>query len=366
MEERKMNTEFEESEGVETDYEKCEACGSNMKYDPKSNMLFCEHCGTKRAFGEGARAEELAIEDALRTETAGNWSEETKVFRCENCGAKVVLAKGETATCCPFCGTAQVVELDELAGIKPNAVLPFRLTQNDSNESCKKWAKRKWFAPNAFKKNLKPENLHGVYVPCFTFDSSTSSHYYGRIGKRHTRTVGSGKNRRTETYIVWRNISGGFNHRFDDVTITAGSKVSQKDLGKMGPFASNEALHYDGKYLLGFSAYHYEKDIVQCWGEAKNAMDAEIKRLILSQYSYDYIDYINISTTHTGVTYKYVLFPVYAGHFSFKKKEYSFFVNGTNGRVTGKTPIAVWKVLLAIVFGLAAVSALCYLVMQFM
>lgn len=366
MEDQTENKVYEEPEEVETGYEKCDACGSNMKYDPQSNMLYCEHCGSKRAFGTGEQAEELAIENALKEGNAGSWNEETKVFRCENCGAKVVLSKAETATCCPFCGTAQVVEADELAGLKPNAVLPFKLTADDSNEACKKWAKGKVFAPRAFKKNLKTENMRGVYIPCFTFDSATFSRYYGRVGKRHTRTVGSGKNRRTETYIVWRNISGSFNHRFDDVTVTAGSKVTQRDLGKMGPFDSNNSRSYDGKYLLGFTSYHYEKDIVTCWGEAKRSMDAEIKRLILSQYSYDVLDYINISTSHADVTYKYVLLPVYAGHFSFKKKDYNFFVNGTNGKVTGKTPVAVWKVLLTVLAGAAALAGLVYLVMQFM
>lgn len=366
MEDIRNGAEYEEPLEVETDNEKCEACGSNMKYDPKSNMLYCAHCGTKRAFGQQAEAAELAIEEALRTGGAAAWSAETKVFRCENCGAKVVLDKGETATCCPFCGTAQVVELEELAGLKPNAVLPFSLTAEDSNEACRKWAKKKIFAPRAFKKNLKPENMHGVYIPCFTFDSHTSSSYYGRIGKRHTRTVGSGKNRRTETYIVWRNISGGYQYGFDDVTVTAGSKVTQKDLGKMAPFDSNRSKSYDGKYLLGFSSYYYEKDIVQCWDEAKKTMDAELRRLILSQYSYDVVDYLNVSTTHADVTYKYVLLPVYAGHFGFKKKNYSFFVNGTNGKVTGKTPVAVWKVLVTVLAGIAALAGIVYLIMQFL
>ena len=208
--------------------------------------------------------------------------------------------------------------------------------------------------------------MHGVYIPCFTFDSNTESVYSGRIGKRHTRTVGSGKNRRTETYIVWRNVSGRFSHFFDDVSVVAGSKVTQKDLAKMGPFDSNRSTKYDGKYLLGFSSYYYEKDISQCWGEAKSMMDAQLKRLILSQYNYDVVDYINIGTKHYSVTYKYVLLPVYAGHFDFKKKIYSFFVNGTNGKVTGKTPVAVWKVLVTALVGLAALAGLVYLVMQFM
>ena len=354
-----------EAEQVETENVKCDSCGSNMKFDPASQMLYCEHCGRKESFATYVQADELAIENALGTGGA-EWNDEAKVYRCENCGAKVVLDRGETASVCPFCGTAQVVESNELARLKPNALLPFKLTAEGANECCKRWAKKKIFAPGSFKKNLKAENIHGVYIPCFTFDSNTESIYSGRIGKRHTRTVGSGKNRRTETYIVWRNIGGNFSHFFDDVGIVAGSRVTQRDLEKMGPFDSNRSTKYDGKYLLGFSSYYYDKDISVCWGEAKQKMDAELKRLILSQYSYDVVEYFNIGTKHFNVTYKYVLLPVYAGHFGFRKKIYNFFVNGTNGRVTGKTPVAIWKVLLTVLVGLAVLTGLSYLIMQYL
>jgi len=355
------NKEIYEKKEVDTDSIKCSSCGSNLVFDPKTQMLSCPHCGRKESFEKELHAEEISILNGF--EQCATWNEESVVFRCENCGAKVVLDRSETAKKCPFCGTAHVVETDELAGIKPNAVLPFKITAEEAAEKCRLWARKKWFAPRKFKKSIKPENINGVYAPCFTFDSNTSSRYVGRIGKRHTRTVGSGKNRRTESYIVWQNIAGDYNDFFDDVTVTAGRRLAQRDLDLLAPFDSNNSKAYENKYLLGFMAYHYEKSITDSWSEAKNIIDGRIRSNILSHYFYDVVDYLNVSTSHSDVTYKYVLLPVYVGNYTFAKKIYGFIVNGTNGKVAGKSPKSIWKVGLLVLLGIAVAAGLIYLIL---
>lgn len=352
------NTTFEEKE-VDTDNIKCPSCGSNLEFSPQTQTLVCPHCGYKEAFSNDAVAEELSIESAFAN--AEQWNDDSVVFGCENCGAKVVLDKSETAKCCPFCGTAHVVKLEELSGIKPNAVLPFKLALNQAAERCKAWAKKKIFAPKAFKKTLSPENVKGVYAPCFTFDSKTESKYVGRIGVTHTRTVGSGKNKRVETYTVWKRISGRYSYDFDDVTVFAGDKIPQERLRKLAPFDTNNSKKYESEYLLGFMAYRYEKDIKTSWGDAKKEMDKRLRNLILSQYHYDKVDFLDVSTSHSDVTYKYVMLPVYVGNYKFKKKSYSFYVNGHTGKVTGKSPVSIIKVALTAVVSAVVLGAIVWL-----
>lgn len=351
--------EFGESQlNVDTEIVKCPGCGSNMVFDPDGQTLLCEHCGTKKKLENVIQAKEQDLLTAL-AENGEKWDKkETVVFSCDNCGAKVVLSSGETAKSCPFCGTAHVQKTEELAGLKPNALIPFQFAEEKAVNFSKIWARKRLFAPRKFKKTLSADNVKGVYTPCFTFDSKTTSYYVGRIGDRHTRTVGSGKNRRVETYIVWRNIKGTFYDGFDDVLITAGSKFDQDKLDKIAPYSTNEGREYEGKYLLGFMAYHYDHELPACWNSAKSKMDAMIRQHILKQYHYDVLDYLNVSTTHEQVTYKYVMLPVYVGNYKYKKKLYNFFVNGSTGKVTGKTPVSPWRVLAAVFLGLAAVAGI--------
>ncbi|MBQ8427435.1 MAG: hypothetical protein IJX16_06750 [Clostridia bacterium] len=346
---------------VDAESIKCSACGSNMVFHPESQTLYCEHCGTKQSFANDTRAEELDIRTALMT--GRGWeADRTVVFACENCNAKVVLQKSETAKSCPFCGTAHVKQTDELAGLKPNGLIPFAFGDETALNLSKTWARKRFFAPRDFKKKLNADNVKGVYAPCFTFDSNTTSYYEGRLGETRTRTVGSGKNRRVQTYTVWYNVRGTFNRSYDDVLITSGTKFSQRELDKISPFDTNGGKAYEENYLLGFMAYHYDVELTDCWQNAKNLIDGNIRRGILSQYRHDKVAYLNVSTSHSNVTYKYVMLPVYVGNFKYKKKLYNFFVNGSTGKVHGKTPKSFWKILATAILSVAVAVGACFIV----
>ena len=341
---------------------KCPNCGGNLAFDPKTQTLTCEHCGTSVDFDKDNTVKEIDI--AKGFEAMEKW-DDTIVVRCENCGSTVIIQANEVAKACPYCGTSQIKRTSELAGIKPNAVYAFSLTKSDAEHAVKNYVKRKFFAPIKFKKEIEATKLYGVYEPCFTFDSDTFSRYEGRIGETHTRTVGSGKNRHTETYTVWRNISGTISHFFDDVTVTATDKFDQRAYDKISPFDKGRINVYEKKFLAGFQANHYTRKITDCWTDAKSAMRDELRSLILSRYSYDEVDYLNVYTNHSGVTYKYVLFPVYRYVCDYKNKTYDLIVNGTTGSTFGKTPVSVWKVVTVVAAGLAALAGIIYLLKDY-
>lgn len=341
---------------------KCPSCGGNMVFDPASQQLYCEHCGGRVDFDKRDEVEEIDLRRAF--EQADAWKEAVTV-RCDNCGAKIVIDSSEVATRCPYCGTAQIKKTEEIAGVRPNAVYPFTVTAEEAKSYAKKWCRRRIFAPRRFKKSVTADKLNGVFQPCFTFDSQTYSTYSGRVGNTRTRTVGSGKNKRTETYVEWRWVSGSHDRFFDDVTIAASSEFDQKKLNKIMPFDIETIAVYERKYLAGYSANHYDVDIRDAWKEAKQDMDEIIRREIISRCHCDVVDYLNVSTSHSGVTYKYALLPVYFLTYKYSKKEYGVYVNGNTGKVAGKTPLSPWRILFAVLLGLGAAVGLAYLFLTF-
>lgn len=347
---------------VATESQKCPNCGNNLKFDPERRKLYCEYCGTEVAIAENANYQEIDITQGF--DTHEQWDNDVKVFRCENCGAKVVLDKNATADVCPFCGTSYVVPIEEQAGIKPNVVVPFALGKDEALERVKTWAKKSLFAPKAFKKNLKAEKLKGVYMPCYTFDSQTFSTYDGRIGIHHTRTVGSGKNRRTETWTEWRHISGRFNRFFNDIIVSSVNKLDQRSLERLGDFPAEANRVYEDKFLYGFMSYGSERPITDCWTDAKSIIDGVLEREILNQYRHDVVAYLNVSTSHAAVTYKLELLPVYVGNFVFNKKPYNFLINGLSGKIVGKLPKSPLKVSIAVLLGIAAVVGFVFLLAE--
>jgi len=335
---------------------KCEGCGGNMIFDPQTQTLKCEYCGSTIDFEKDRKVREIALEKAF--EKAEKW-DSTIVVRCENCGAKVVIGADEVAKECPYCGTSQIKKTEEIAGIRPNAVFPFTITADNAQCAAKKWAKRKLFAPRKFKKSIEAKNFHGVFEPGFTFDSYTFSTYNGVLGKTKTRVVGSGKNRRTETYTEWRHVSGTYSTAFDDITIAASdTENGKKSINDLLPYDYERLSVYEKKFLAGYQANHYKKDVKACWESAKRTMDAIIRQRILNKYDCDRVQYLNVSTTHDDVTYKYVLYPVYRFNYNYKQKDYDIAVNGTTGKVAGKTPVSPLRVLLAVGLGIGAVILL--------
>ncbi len=336
---------------LDASFIKCERCGGNMIFDPQTQALKCERCGSIEDFEKNTLVNERDIEKGF--DEAEQWNNEASLFRCENCGAEVVLKNGDVAADCPFCGTPHVVKCDELPGIKPHAVYPFVLTEEQAAEKAKKWARSKLFAPVNFKKNLQSEKMNGVFLPCFTFDSDTFSKYYGRLGERCTRTIKTNKGMRTETYIRWFNVSGTYGKLFDDVFISCGN-MPQNELEKLLPYRMETLCLYEQEFLSGYAASHYKKDLKDCWKDAKTIMDKELRECILAKYNCSEVDYLNVSTVHNAVTFKYVLLPVYRSNFVYQKKEYHIEVNGNTGKVCGKTPISPLRVLTAVLAGIAA------------
>ena len=338
--------------GVETDVEKCPNCAGKMFFDPNTQMLKCEYCGFLKRVEKNKNVVENDIGKGF--EEAEKWNKNEQVtYTCENCGATVIVRADEQAVVCPYCGTSHVVKSGSFEGIKPHAVIPFMVSAPQAAEQAKKWAKKRIFAPRSFKKSLIVENTHGVYEPCFTFDSNTYSTYQGRVGDRHTRVVGSGKNKRTETYIVYRNVSGNYEYFFDDVLITTNDNFNQKTLDKLSPFKAKDACVYESKYLSGYVADGYKKDLKQSWKEAQSVMSGNIKRDIESSLRCDVVDYLNVSTKYEQVKFKYLLIPVYLMNFLFRKKRYNVFVNGSTAKIYGKTPVSPLRVGIACVLGAA-------------
>ena len=135
-----MNENAFDFENKETVTVKCDGCGSNMVFDPETQRLKCPYCASLKDFEKSNAVKELDYSSSF----AGieDWSNESSAYRCENCGAVVVLAPNETATVCPYCSTSHVVKTSEMTGLKPGALYPFTITEDGASAIAKKWAKK--------------------------------------------------------------------------------------------------------------------------------------------------------------------------------------------------------------------------------
>ena len=321
---------------------KCKNCGGEAIFDAKKQKLRCLYCDSLFDIENTGTVQENDINELLNE--AKVW-DGTEVYRCKNCGAKEIVSNKEVAKTCSFCGTSNIVKTDELPGLKPQGVVPFKMPAEKVGEVAGGWIKHKFYAPRDFKKSAKPENIRAVYNPVFTFDTETKSSYDGVLGEHYTTSDGHGH---TTTHTRYFKIKGNINLNFDDFIVQASSNISTATLVKISPFSTNNAPKYTQDFLRGYSASTYTKDGKTCWNEGQLLMKDEIKKRVLSKYSYDVVERFNLNTAFLKQKYKYCLVPVYVGHHTYKGKLYNFYINGENGKITGKTPVSFDLVLMVI------------------
>ena len=353
-----------EKEAIKGKIYKCPTCGSVLNFDPKSFKLKCIHCNSFQELVNVKAAFEITYTGDSETGYTP-WGD-AKTMKCRSCGAEFATNTYETATNCPFCGTSNIMTTDDIPGIKPNAILPFKVSQEEALESFKTWLKKRAMSPNNLKKLAESKNLHGIYIPMFTFDADTSSSYSIRYGIHRTVTVGSGKNRRTIVVTDWYTDTGRYSDRFNDVQVEASQFINSKNLYKTGYFDTNSAYIYNSQYIAGFSAERYSKGLDESWGEAKESMDASIRSSILNRYNYDELDYLNVRTEYSNKTYKYLLAPIWLVVYNYKGKEYKCIINGRNGLADGLAPLSKIKVALVSIASAAVLGVIIYFVYKFL
>lgn len=345
----------------DVDVFKCPNCGNDLSFKPETGKLACEHCGTAQDIHINRNVQAAPVDFNL--DKATKWAAETRTFKCESCGATVTFDKSEFSAECPYCGGNKVLKLEQFDGIRPNALLPFVLTAAQAFTAYFKWLKKKLFAPSKMKKDAKVEKVKGVYCPCWTFDSNTFSSYSGVVGNYYYVTVGSGKNRRTERRIRWRPVSGRYSRDFKDVLVEASPHLDQKDIAALRPFPLSNAVVYDRRFLSGFFADHYDRNLKEGWGIGSELMRKDIYNDIKRSLNCDVVQTLNVNTNFNDSRFKHMLLPVYVCNSKWKEKLYNFFVNGINGKVTGKTPVSAAKVSIAVGIGAAVVAGIALLLL---
>lgn len=320
---------------------KCGACGADMYFDIALGKLRCPYCDNT----EGIEANVFDVEKPLDgfDESLLKHDAGAVTYQCPNCHAKTVMHAFGTSMKCPFCGATNILETDDIPGLAPDAILPFKVTKEEASKNSLKWLKRKLYAPIKLKKSFLPENLNSVYCPVFTFDSDTYSSYDGRLGKNYTKTVGKGDQKRTVTETRYFSVHGSYSQFFDDLVIEVSPALNQGEFEKLGAFDTKNAVEYTSEYIAGHASERYDTGVNDAYNDAKQKMSVRIRSAVLARYDYDVVDYLNVYTNFKDSTFKQILLPLWCSAFKYREKLYSYFVNGRTGRVGGKTPVAIWK-----------------------
>ncbi len=347
----------------------CASCGASLGYQPGARHLRCPFCGAENAIPDApAPAEALREQDfetALRAGAEAAQMETTQVVHCDSCGADTAFDPNEQARTCPFCAAPLVAPPRADRHIRPQAVLPFAITDAEARAALGRWLSGLWFAPSKLSRHARKGALAGVYLPHWTFDAATETFYSGARGDARTeRRRGPGGKMQSVTRIVWRPASGRVARRFDDVLARGSRSLTPAEAGRLAPWDLSQLAAYAPDWLAGFRAEAYDVDLREAFVEARAQMDAQIAQDARRAIGGDRQRVDRLDTRISETTFKHVLLPVWIGAYRWRGRPYRVLVNGRTGQVCGARPWSAWKIALAALGAAALAAGLAWLFAQ--
>ena len=338
----------------------CPNCNGRLHWEAASGQLKCESCGQLVAapVEVGARiVEHDLLAELDQPRARGSLGAGAKQMRCSECGAVVEFPDHITAKKCEFCDSPAVLaEAAREDHYLPESLVPFAIDRGKAQASFRTWLGKLWFRPSDLKHKADISELHGVYVPYWTFDANVSSSwsadagYYYYVTESYTTT----ENGRTVTKtrqvrkVRWVPASGQRHDRHDDHLVCASRGLPDELQRKMANFQTGALRPYAREVLQGFSAESYAIELPDAWSRAQAEIADIQERRCSGDVPGDTQRSLRVSNRFAETRFKHVLLPVWIAAFRYQQKVFRFLVNGQTGAVSGNAPYSVLKITLAV------------------
>ena len=361
-----------------TNYQ-CPSCTGPLHYDGAAGRLQCDYCGSSFDPAEieklYAEKEQQAASQPETGSDTGEWqsfadedwgtdADKMRVYSCPSCGAQLICEETTAATSCPYCGNPTVIP-EQFSGIlKPDYILPFKLSKEDAVSALKQHYKGKLLLPKLFRDNNHIEELRGIYVPFWLFDGEAegSANYMATT----TRVFRHGDTEITETSFYEVQRAGTLS--FSRVPVDASRKMPDDYMDSIEPFDYVGLKPFSTAYLPGFFADKFDVSIEESSSHAdkrcRQSLSDALQGTARNGRPYTSVMPIgeDIHLKRTGV--HYALLPVWMLNTRWNGKNYMFAMNGQTGRMVGDLPVdrkRFWGLFAAVASPMTAVlTALLY------
>ena len=344
---------------------KCPCCGGAIAFDSTIQKMKCPYCDTEfemdalKGYDAELQDEET---DSMEWETAagGEWGEgETdglRTYVCKSCGGEIVGDANTAATSCPFCDNP-IVMMGQFSGsLKPDLVIPFKLDKKAAKEGLMKHLTGKRLLPKIFKDQNHIDEIKGVYVPFWLFDTDVDAKVRYKATKIRTWSDSDYNYTQTSYYMVHRGGSVGFEY----VPVDGSTKMADDLMESIEPFNCGEAVDFQTAYLAGYLADKYdvtaEESIDRANERVKKSTEQAFAETVIG---YDTVVAENTSVQFHGGKAKYALYPVWLLNTTWNGNKYTFAMNGQTGKFVGDLPVdkgKKWR-WFGLVSGIAAAAA---------
>ena len=351
-----------------TNYQ-CPACTGPLHYSAKSGKLACDYCGSSfdvaeiealyaRKEAEAAAAKQAAdakaeaaqaakAEAAEAAAASGGWdtsdlsrdwgaeADGLRVYSCPSCGAELICDETTAATSCPYCGNPTVVPGQFSGALKPEFVLPFKMTKDDAVQALRAHYRGKPFLPRSFTAGNHIEQIQGVYVPFWLFDGGAEGAASYRASNTNVFETGDYEITETRHYHVVR--AGSL--AFEKIPVDASSKMPDDHMDSIEPFDYAQLRPFSTAYLPGYLADKYDVTI----DDSRDRADTRCRETLAQALRDTVTGYGACVTEREDIALRrgkvhYALLPVWMLSTKWHGQDFLFAMNGQTGKLVGNLP----------------------------
>lgn len=351
-----------------TNYQ-CPACTGPLHYSAKSGKLACDYCGSSfdvaeiealyaRKEAEAAAAKQAAdakaeaaqaakAEAAEAAAASGGWdtsdlsrdwgaeADGLRVYSCPSCGAELICDQSTAATACPYCGNPAIVPGQFSGALRPDYILPFRLSKDDAVQALRAHYKGKPFLPRSFTSANHIEQIQGVYVPFWLFDGGAEGAASYRASNTNVFETGDYEITETRHYHVVR--AGSL--AFEKIPVDASSKMPDDHMDSIEPFDYAQLRPFSTAYLPGYLADKYDVTI----DDSRDRADTRCRETLAQALRDTVTGYGACVTEREDIALRrgkvhYALLPVWMLSTKWRGQDFLFAMNGKTGKLVGDLP----------------------------
>ncbi len=348
-----------------TNYQ-CPRCTGPLHYAGSSGMVECDYCGSSFTVQEIEALYADKIEQAEQTgvataqqqtadaeadydadwdcDSAGSeWGADAagmKQYSCPSCGAELICDATTAATSCPYCGNPTVVPAQFHGGLKPDYILPFKLSKEQAVQALTKYYKGKKLLPKTFADSNHIEEIKGVYVPFWLFNGEADVEMNFAATRVYTSRRGNQRITETDHFDLLR----GGRVSFSRIPVDASTKMPDSHMDAIEPFDYTDLKPFSTAYLPGFLADIYDVPPQSCASRADERATNTAKHIVENTVS----GYSTCTPTSARVRLRrgrvdYALMPVWMLSTRWNGKSFLFAMNGQSGKLIGDLPVSTGR-----------------------
>lgn len=253
----------------------CPSCGANLKFDPKSQKMLCDFCGSTfdpKEFDVKEDAQEQVFQEE-NPDTPEFDTYDVTIYTCPQCGGELMSVDENTAAAfCSFCGASTILNARLAKGKRPEYIIPFAKTKEDCKNAYLNVVKKALFLPKEYRSEKCIDSFRGIYIPYWSYNVSQ---------KGQVRLNGETSHRRGD-YIITDHyaLSGNIDAEYDGLSFDASSSLDDSISEALAPYDIKQRIPFEPSYMSGYYADLADVDSgIYKWEAERFSYNASFNRI---------------------------------------------------------------------------------------